>query len=76
MARYLIFCVTAIVASGCCSQPVQVFDVPPRPVFAEFTDEEFDDIPMSVLHKLAEETQQVQNYIDKVEARARLINEQ
>lgn len=74
MAKFLAFCAIAIGLSGCCKDHVLVFDVPSRPVLAEYTDQELRAVPISVLSKMAEETQEVQDYIDKVEARAELIN--
>lgn len=67
--RSLTFCVivTALI-SGCCSTPVQSFVVPPRPVLAEYTEQELRSLPRSVLLKMADETAEIQAYIDKVEA--------
>ena len=67
MMRSLIFCVIVTAISGCCTTTT-AFVVPDRPVLAEYTEEELRSLPRSVLLKMAEETAEVQAYIDKVEA--------
>lgn len=75
MARYLLISATVILSSCCTVPPHVPFECPDRPVFTEYTEELWFEIPGEAQQNISDDDLSMKAYIKECEARAEIHNE-
>lgn len=76
MAKFLTISAIAIISSGCCTVPPHVpFECPERPVFSDYSEELWLEIPGEAQQNISDDDLAMKEYILACESRAEIHND-